>query len=109
MNLKSTIESILFVAGRPVSLKELVKVTEKSEDEIVAALSELQKDRAGAGIMILEQNNSFLMTTDPANSAIVKDFLNAELREKLTDAAIETLAIITYKQPVSRTEIEAIR
>lgn len=109
MNLKSTIESILFVAGRPVSLKELVKVTEKSEDEIVAALSELQKDRAGSGIMILEQNNSFLMTTDPANSAIVKDFLNAELREKLTDAAIETLAIITYKQPVSRAEIEAIR
>lgn len=109
MNIKSIIESILFVAGRPVSLKELAKVTKKSEDEILVAISELQKDRAGAGIVILEQNNSFLMTTDSANTGIVKDFLNAELREKLTDAAIETLAIVAYKQPASRAEIEAIR
>lgn len=106
---KSLIESILFVAGRPVQLKELLKVTGKSQEEIEAAIAELKKERAASGILILEQNQSYLMSTNPANSPAVKDFLNAELREKLTDAAIETLAIITYKQPVSRAEIEAIR
>lgn len=109
MNLKSTIESVLFVAGRPVASKELAKATGKSEAEILAALEELKKDRETSGVIILEQNKSFLMVTDPENAKAVKDFLNAELREKLTDAAIETLAIVTYKQPVSRPDIEAIR
>lgn len=109
MDLKSTIESILFVAGRPVTGKELIKITGKSRDEVQAALTELKTDRQNAGIIVLEQNDSYLMSTGPENSAVVKDFLNTDLREKLTDAAIETLAIITYKQPVSRAEIEAIR
>lgn len=109
MNLKSIIESILFVAGRPVSIKELAKIAGQSEIEIRKTIEELKNDRADSGIMILQQDTNFLMSTNPENSNPVKDFLNAELREKLTDAAIETLAIITYKQPVTRAEIEAIR
>lgn len=109
MNLKSIIESILFVAGRPVTLKELQKITGKSGEEVGAALAELTSVRQNTGIIVLEQNESYLMSTNPDNSAAVKDFLNTDLREKLTDAAIETLAIVTYKQPVARAEIEAIR
>ena len=109
MNLKSTIESILFVAGRPVSRRELEKTTGKSAQEIADAIEELKKERSESGILILEQGSSLLMSTEPKNAGPVKDFLNTDLREKLTDAALETLAIITYKQPVSRAEIEAIR
>lgn len=109
MDLKSTIESILFVAGRPVALKELQKITGQPREEVRTALSELKKDRQNTGIVILEQNDSYLMSSNPGNSAMVKEFLNTDLREKLTDAAIETLAIVTYKQPVARAEIEAIR
>lgn len=109
MDLKSILESILFVAGRPVQLKELLKVTGKTQQEVEAALAELKKVRETSGVLILEQNRSYLMSSNPANSPTVKEFLNTELREKLTDAAMETLAIITYKQPVSRAEIEAIR
>lgn len=109
MNLKSTIESLLFIAGRPVSLKELMAATRKTREEIVAAAQQLQKEHADSGIIILEQHDSYLMSTHPGNSNVVKEFLNSELREKLTDAAIETLAIVAYKQPVSRAEIEAIR
>ena len=108
-DLKSIIESLLFVAGRPVSLKELTKATGANLDEIKSAVQELIFEKENSGIVILEQNNSYLMTTGPANSRAVKDFLNAELREKLTDAAIETLAIVTYKQPITRAEIESIR
>ena len=109
MNLKSLIESLLFVAGRPVTLKELQKTSGKTSEEIRLALEELKAERSNSGIVILEQSGSFLMSSNPENSQAVKDFLNTDLREKLTDAAIETLAIITYKQPVSRAEIEAIR
>lgn len=109
MNLKSIIESILFVAGRPVTLKELEKITGKSRDEILPLLLELKKERASSGILLLEQNQSYLLSTNPENSDTVKNFLNAELREKLTDTGLETLAIVAYKQPVSRAEIESIR
>ncbi len=109
MNLKSVIESILFVASRPVSVSELVKALEKPREEIIAALEELKTEHKDSGIVILEQHGNYIMSTNPESSSVIKEFLNAELREKLTDAAIETLAIITYKQPVSRAEIEAIR
>ncbi|OGE76290.1 MAG: SMC-Scp complex subunit ScpB [Candidatus Doudnabacteria bacterium RIFCSPHIGHO2_02_FULL_48_21] len=109
MDLKSQIESLLFVAGRPVSLKELHKATGRPEDDIVKVLEELKKAREDSGIIILEQDKKFLMSSNPEHTTAVKEFLNTDLRQKLTDAAIETLAIITYKQPVSRAEIEAIR
>ncbi|MDZ4244114.1 MAG: SMC-Scp complex subunit ScpB [Candidatus Doudnabacteria bacterium] len=108
-DLKSMIESILLVAGRPVSLKELEKITSQSKSEVLRSIEELKSEHENSGIVLLEQNQSYLLSTNPANSSQVKDFLNAELREKLTDAAIETLAIIAYKQPASRAEIEAIR
>lgn len=109
MQLKSIIESVLFVAGRPVSLKELAKITQRPVEEIEQALRELKADHDNSGILLLEQNQTYLLSTNPAASPVVKEFLNAELREKLTDAAIETLAIVAYKQPVSRVEIESIR
>lgn len=109
INLKSIIESILFVAGRPVSLKELEKITAKSPAEIEQAIGELKEERKDSGVILLEQNQSYLLSTNPENSNYVKEFLNAELREKLTDATVETLAIVAYKQPVSRAEIESIR
>ena len=109
MDLKPLIESLLFVAGRPVSLKELARATGKKEAEVAELLAALIAEKKNTGIVILEQNRSYLMSTNPQNSEAVKSFLNTDLREKLTDAAIETLAIITYKQPVSRAEIEAIR
>jgi segregation and condensation protein B len=109
MNLKSAIEAILFVAGRPVALEELGKVLTVPEAEIKNALEELKNEHLNTGIIILEQDKSYLLSSNPDFSPQVKEFLNAELREKLTDAALETLAIVTYKQPVTRAEIEAIR
>ena len=109
MNRKTTIESILFVAGRPVSLKELEKFTGEKREDLEKALHELKTVYENSGIVILEQNKSYLMSTNPENTSIVKDFLSTDLREKLSEASIETLAIVTYKQPVSRAEIESIR
>src|SRR3989344_1772962 len=109
MDLKNIIESILFVAARPVDIAELEKCTGQPRADIIAAVEALQADRKNSGIIILSQHGGYLMSTHPESTEPVKNFLNAELREKLTEAAIETLAIVAYKQPVTRAEIESIR
>lgn len=107
--LKSIILSILFVASKPVSLKELAEILDVEASEIKEAVAALVSDNQNSGIIILAHNNKLQLSSSPDNSSFVKKFLSLELREKLTDAALETLAIILYKQPVSKAEIENIR
>ncbi len=109
MNLKSQIESLLFVASKPVKIKDFVKYTQATEEEIKKALTELVEERKTSGVLVLESNGEYQMTTNPENSEIVKTFLNSDLREKLTDATVEVLSIIAYRQPISKNEIESIR
>lgn len=107
-HLKSVLESLLFVSSKPVSAKEFAKILEQPLPEVKAALEELAKERTD-GVVILESNGQYQMSTNPQNSTQVKNFLNTELREKLTDATVEVLGIIAYRQPISKAEIEAIR
>jgi segregation and condensation protein B len=108
-NLKSQILSILFVASKPVSLDELRATLEISEDELKNAIAEIVQENQTNGIILLAHHNKLQLASNPENSSPVKKFLSLELREKLTDAGLETLAIIAYKQPVSKAEIENIR
>ncbi len=107
--LKSQILSILFVASKPVSIKELREALEITEEDLKSAIAELVSANQASGIILLAHDNKLQLASNPDNSSIVKRFLSLELREKLTDAAMETLGIILYKQPVSKTEIENIR
>jgi len=109
LKLKSQILSILFVASKPVSIKELCDVLELDEEKIKQAVSELVSENQNSGIILLAHQNRLQLASNPDNSSVVKKFLSLELREKLSDAALETLAIILYKQPVSKAEIENIR
>lgn len=108
-NLKSQLESILFVASKPLDLKTLVGILNRPEDEVRAALAELAKSHSESGIILLEANDQYQLSTSSENSTIVKNYLNSDLREKLTDATVEVLAIVAYRQPISKSEIEAIR
>src|SRR4051812_10933075 len=107
--LKSQILSILFVASKPVSLKELESTLEITSDELKEAIASLVSENQTAGIIVLAHDNKLQLSSNPDHSTVVKRFLSLELREKLTDAALETLAIILYRQPVSKAEIENIR
>jgi segregation and condensation protein B len=108
-SIKSTIESLLFVSPKPLTVKELCKFLEKPAEEVQPALNELMQEKAQSGVVLLDNNGEYQLATNPANSPYVKNFLNAELREKLTDATVEVLSIIAYRQPISKAEIEAIR
>ena len=105
VNAKKAVGAILFVAGNPVSLKQLAKILELPEEEVQDILKGLKEELTERGINITESNNSYQMATNPAVSAAVKNFLQLELREKLTEAAIETLSVIVYKQPIARSQI----
>ncbi len=107
--LKSAIESLLFVSSRPMTVKDFCKLLEQQAFAVQSALDELVNERKTSGIVLLENNGEYQLATSPANSTAVKDFMNADLREKLTDATVEVLAIIAYRQPISKAEIEAIR
>ncbi len=108
-DLKSQLESILFVSNKPLQAKALAKLLALDESAVKAALRELAAERKDSGILILEADEGFQLATNSANAEVIKTFLNTDLREHLTDASIEVLAIIAYRQPISRAEIEAIR
>jgi segregation and condensation protein B len=108
-SLKSALESILFVSNKPLKIKEIAKILEQQEFAVQAAVDKLMAERKDSGVVVLENNGEYQLATSPSNSSIVKNFLNAELREKLTDATVEVLAIIAYRQPISKAEIESIR
>jgi segregation and condensation protein B len=107
--LKNILEALLFTASRPFKAKELAKILELEEADIKLSLDVLAKDRQNSGIVLLENRGEYQLSTNSSFSTQVKNFLNAELREKLTDATVEVLAIIAYRQPISKAEIEAIR
>lgn len=107
--LKSTIESLLFVSSKPLKIKELAKILEQQEFAVQAALDQLVSERKDSGVVVLENSGEYQLATNSNNSTAVKNFMNAELREKLTDATVEVLAIIAYRQPISKAELEAIR
>lgn len=109
IKLKSQIQSILFVSPKPVSIKELAEVLGSTEEMIKEAVTEMTADNQNSGIVLLAHNNKLQFSTNPENSQQVKKFLAFELRERLSDATLETLAVIAYRQPISKAEIENIR
>lgn len=109
MQLKSILETILFVHGEPLTLEELTKAAKVSKEEVTAALEELKDDLKDRGIVVLEKNGAYQLGSNPENFRYVEDMVKSEFSEELTKAAIEVLAIVAYKGPLTRSEIEFIR
>lgn len=108
-SLSSQIEAILFAAGDPVSKSQLIEATSSSGKEIDDGLSQLKADLATRGLRLTEHSDSFSLVTAPETTESVERFLGAQARTELTKPALETLAIVAYKQPVTKSQIEEIR
>jgi segregation and condensation protein B len=104
-------ESLLFVAGRPLKLAELRKLLNVSEDLLLAALKTLEHDlvNQGRGIRLQRLGQQVQLVTAPENAHYIAEFLGLPMTAKLTTASLETLAVIAYRQPVTRSQIEAVR
>lgn len=110
-DLKSIVESILFVADGPLTVQRLTEVVEGSgREEIRSVLEELQAELENQrrGIRLVEIAGGFQLRTPRVNSDWVKKFLGGR-PPRMSRATLETLAIIAYRQPITRAEIEAIR
>jgi segregation and condensation protein B len=110
--LKSAIEALLFIGGGPLSVERLKSIFEEaSKEQIEAQLQALKADYDAreAGVMVAEVANGYQLATRPEQSVWVRKFKTVKVTTRLSRPALETLAIIAYKQPVTRPEIEAIR
>jgi segregation and condensation protein B len=112
MSVKSEIESLLFVASRPISLKRLAEATGHSKDEVKKALEALMAEydaREGAGVVVLRNGDEVQLATSPDHADLVKTFLKDETFGELTRPALETLTIVGYRGPLTKAELEQIR
>jgi len=110
-NIKSILEALLFINERPIEVGELTEVLEVSRKEIEKSLEELAleyRERC-SGICIVKVAGGYQMCSAPNNDTWVKKMYQERGKQKLSTASLETLAVIAYRQPVTRVEIEAIR
>jgi segregation and condensation protein B len=107
--IKKVIEGLLFVASEPVTLSYLAEVIECNLEQVRAALEALAEDCRQRGIRLQRQAETVQLVTAPELTGYIERFLGLNAPAKLSTPALETLAIIAYRQPITRPEIEAIR
>ena len=109
-NLDKILESILFMAGEPVAMVDIVGKLDVTEKELKAAVATLNKRYCGeSGIVLNQFNNKLQLSTNSLYAEAVASVLNPIRERNLSKATLETAAIIAYKQPITRLEIEEIR
>src|SRR5690625_4696372 len=112
VKLKGIVEGLLFAAGdEGLTIKQLSTIIEVDEKSILYILEELMFDyeHDNRGMMILQSNEVFHLTTKPEHNEYYKRFIQNPRSSRMSQASLETLAIIAYRQPITKTEIEEIR
>lgn len=110
--LTSALESLLFIGGEPFSFARLAKTLGLSEKEValsVQALGEKYARDTECGLMIIVKDHKAVLATKPENAKFVEALTKSSLQENLSKPALEVLAIVAYRSPITRAEIEAIR
>lgn len=109
--IKSAIESLLFVSGEPLSMKELHNNLEIPTKTIESVINEMIIDyeEENRGIKLISINGGYQLVSKPQNSDSVQKLLKKNKRQSLSQASLESLAIIAYKQPITRVDIDEIR
>lgn len=110
--LKAILEVLIFISQEPLNREKMKEVLgELPDEELEAALNSLLSDYAsgGRGIQVVQSGGGYLFTTKPEHDQWVRRLLQIEKKTKLSSAALETLSIIAYHQPITQAEISAIR
>jgi len=107
--LKTLVESLLFVAEGPVQIVSIARALDVDVTQVDAALAELKQDYAVRGFRVQRSRDRVQLVTAPEAASAIEKFLGIDGTGHLSAAALETLAIIAYRQPVTRPVIEAVR
>ncbi len=110
-NIKYAIEAILFAAGEPVKTAHIAAALEKTEEEIIAETDKLKEEYEAQkrGFHIIEIKDGYQICSNPAYYPYIQEILGEQRNQPLSNAAMEALTIIAYRQPVTRGQIERIR
>jgi segregation and condensation protein B len=107
--LAAIVESLLFVADAPVPVGQLAGAAECEVRDVEAALRSLGEDCVNRGVRLQRKGNRVQLVSAPKAAPYIERFLGLSLSGKLSAAALETVGIIAYKQPITRPQIDAIR
>lgn len=108
----ATVEALLFSGNQPVLIEQLRTIfTDLAPEEIRGILEKLKNEyeNSNRGIRIVEVAGGFQLVTAPQFAGVIRKFYRGEKKDRLSRPALETLAIIAYKQPVTRLQIESLR
>lgn len=105
------LESILFVASKPLTTRQLAKAVGKQPADVAEAIATLQMkyNRDDSGIWLFVEGETVQMGTNPASADAIQGFVKDEVSGELTKAQLETLTVVAYRGPMTRAEIEEIR
>lgn len=111
MPIQSKIESILFVASKPLVAKKIAAVLGVGVPEVEEALQVLQTkyNIENSGIVLLKNNDEWQMVSSPENKEAAENFMKAEISGELTRPQLETLTVVSYCGPITKPELEQIR
>ena len=106
---KSLVESLLFVADHPTPVEDLATVLQVNTEDVELALETLRAEYQERGLRLQDQKGRVQLVSAPEAGPYIERFLGLESSGRLSIAAMETLSIICYRQPITRAQIEAIR
>ena len=109
--IKSAIEAMLFVSGEPLPARELISNLEVDNKLVLEMINEMIEEykKEDRGIRLIEINGGYQLVTKEENSDYIQKLLKKNRKHSLSQASIESLAIIAYKQPITRIDIDEIR
>lgn len=109
--IKSAIEAMLFVSGEPLPARELIANLEVDNKLVLEIINEMieEYNKEDRGIRLIEINGGYQLVTKEENSDYIQKLLKKNRKHSLSQASIESLAIIAYKQPITRIDIDEIR
>lgn len=103
------VEGLLFVASEPVAVSELARASNLAPDTVELVLAELQQHYRSRGIRLQRHGDQVQLVSAPEIAAYAERFLGVQADSRLSNAALEVLAIIAYRQPITRAQVDAVR
>lgn len=109
LDISARIEAIIFFKGESVKVSFLASALGVSEDDVRGGIKKLDEKLSGRGIILVQKDDEIMLSTAPQMGAVIEKLIKDELNKDLGKAGLETLAIVLYRGPISRSEINYIR
>ena len=109
MTIDAKLEAVLFFKAEPLSIKKLAQILKTDETEVITALGVLKEKLLGRGVTLIEKDDEVMLGTAPEASGMIEGLSKEELSRDLGKAGLETLSIVLYRGPITRSGIDYIR